>query len=95
MVALDSNHTHEHVLAELELYSRFVTKGSYLVVFDTMVNEVNEAHYSNRPWGADNNPGTAVMEFLRKNSRCEVDASISNKLQISACPGGYLRCIAD
>lgn len=95
MVALDSNHTHEHVLAELELYSSFVTKGSYLVVFDTMVNEVDEAHYSNRPWSADNNPGTAVAEFLQKNSRFKVDTSISSKLQISACPGGYLKCVAE
>ena len=95
MVALDSNHTHEHVLAELNLYSPFVTKGGYVVVFDTMVNEVDEAHFTNRPWGADNNPGTAVAEFLSKNARFEVDMSISSKLQISACPGGYLKCVAD
>lgn len=95
MVALDSNHTHEHVLSELDLYSPFVTKGSYLVVFDTMVNEVDETHYANRPWGADNNPGTAVEEFLSKNPRFEADMSISSKLQISACPGGYLKCVAD
>lgn len=95
LVALDSNHTHEHVLSELNLYSPFVTKGSYLVVFDTMVNEVDERHYANRPWGADNNPGTAVAEFLSKNARFEADMSISGKLQISACPGGYLKCVAD
>lgn len=95
LVALDSNHTHEHVLAELELYSPFVTKDSYLVVFDTMVNEVDEAHYANRPWGADNNPGTAVEAFLAKNSRFEADESVSSKLQISSCPGGYLKCIAE
>lgn len=95
MVALDSNHTHEHVLSELNLYSPLVTKGSYLVVFDTMVNEVDEAHYANRPWGADNNPGTAVAEFLSKNARFKADMSISSKLQISACPGGYLKCVAD
>ena len=95
LVALDSNHTHEHVLAELELYSPLVTKGSYLVVFDTMVNEVDESHYANRPWGADNNPGTAVKAFLAKNSRFEVDESVSSKLQISSCPGGYLKCVED
>jgi len=95
MVALDSNHTHEHVLSELEIYSRFVTKGSYLIVFDTMINEVDESHYDNRPWGADNNPKTAVEEFLKKNKRFEIDFSISSKLQISSCPGGYLKCISD
>lgn len=95
MVALDSNHTHEHVLAELELYSQFVTRGSYLVVFDTVVNEVDERYFENRPWDARNNPKTAVDEFLKGTTRFEVDASISSKLQISACPGGYLRCVAD
>lgn len=95
MVALDSNHTHEHVLSELELYSPFVTKGSYLVVFDTMVNEVDESHYANRPWGANNNPGTAVEAFLAKNERFEADKSISSKLQITSCPGGFLKCVAD
>lgn len=95
LVALDSNHTHEHVLAELELYSPLVTKGSYLVVFDTMVNEVDQGHYANRPWGADNNPRTAVRAFLAKNTRFEVDESISGKLQITSCSGGFLKCVAD
>lgn len=95
MVALDSNHTHEHVLSELNLYSPFVTKGSYLVVFDTIVNEVDEAYYSNRPWDASNNPKTAVDAFLARNKRFVVDTDISSKLQISACPGGYLKCVAD
>ena len=95
MVAPDSNHTHEHVLAELELYSQFVTKGSYLVVFDTLVNEVDEAHYANRPWGANNNPKTAVNTFLSHNPRFEIDEAISSKLQISSCPGGFLRCVSE
>ena len=95
LVALDSNHTHEHVLRELELYSPFVTKGSYLVVFDTIVNEVDEGYYSNRPWDASNNPRTAADAFLAGNKRFVVDEDISSRLQVSACPGGYLRCIAD
>lgn len=95
MVALDSNHTHEHVLAELELYSQFVTKGSYLIVFDTVVNEVDERYFENRSWDAHNNPKTAVDKFLKGTTRFEVDASISSKLQISACPGGYLKCVAE
>lgn len=95
LVALDSNHTHEHVLAELELYSPLVTKGSYLVVFDTVVNEVDELLYADRPWGADSNPRTAVRAFLKKNNRFKVDECISDKLQITCCPGGYLKCVAD
>lgn len=95
MVALDSNHTHEHVLAELELYSPLVTKDSYLVVFDTVVNEVDESLYTDRPWGANSNPRTAVRAFLEKNSRFEIDESISGKLQITSCPGGFLKCIAE
>lgn len=95
LVALDSNHTHEHVLAELELYSPLVTKGSYLIVFDTVVSEMDESLCADRPWGANNNPRTAVRAFLEKNSRFRVDESISDKLQITCCPGGYLKCIAE
>lgn len=90
MVCLDSNHTHEHVLRELQLYSPFVTEGSYLVVFDTIVEDMPKDMYD-RPWNVGDNPKTAVREFLKGNEDFEVDHFIDNKLLISVCPEGYLK----
>lgn len=95
MVCLDSNHTHSHVLKELQLYSPFVTSGSYLIVFDTIIEDVPDGFYPDRPWGIGNNPKTAVYEFLKNNDRFIIDDSIDNKLLISVSPSGYLRCIKD
>lgn len=93
LVALDSNHTHDHVYRELESYAPFVTAGSYLVVFDTMVEDVPKALYPDRPWGPGDNPKTAVFKFLEGNDRFEVDTQIEEKLLISVAPSGYLRCL--
>jgi cephalosporin hydroxylase len=93
LVALDSNHTHEHVLRELELYSPLVTKDSYLVVFDTVVEDMPKSLFPDRPWGPGDNPKTAVREFLKRNDRFQIDHSIENKLQLTVAPDGYLRCV--
>lgn len=93
LVILDSNHTHDHVLRELELYSKFVSKDSYLLVFDTIVEDLPVDATFGRPWGKGNNPKTAVHEFLRSNSDFEIDYGIQNKLLISVAPDGYLRRI--
>ncbi|TKS58177.1 MAG: cephalosporin hydroxylase [Nitrospira sp.] len=95
LVGLDSNHTHEHVSNELQLYSPLVTKESYLVVFDTVVEDMPEDFFRDRPWGKGNNPKTAVREFLATNDRFIVDKEIENKLLITVAPDGYLRCIKD
>lgn len=95
LVILDSNHTHEHVLKELEIYSHLVTRGSYLIVFDTVISEMPEDFFPDRPWGLTNNPKTAVSEFLKTNDRFEVDRQMEAKLLITVAPGGYLRCIKD
>lgn len=91
LVALDSNHTHEHVLQELEMYSPFVSKGSYLVVFDTIVEDLPNNYVPGRPWKQGDNPKTAVREFLRLHHEFETDKSIDNKLLISVGPDGYLK----
>jgi len=92
LVCLDSNHTHDHVLSELNLYSPFVSLGSYIVAFDTIVEDLPEGYFSQkRPWGISNNPRTAVDEFLKNNDRFEIDRSIDNKLLISVAPGGYIK----
>ncbi len=93
LVVLDSLHTHEHVLKELELYAPLVTRGSYLVVFDTVVEDMPEDFFLDRPWGKGNNPKTAVREFLEHNDRFVVDKEIEDKLLITVAPNGYLKCI--
>lgn len=93
LVALDSNHTHDHVLAELRLYSPLVTAGSYLVVFDTIVEDMPEDFFPDRPWSVGNNPKTAVRAFLAETDRFEVDVELERKLLISVAPEGYLRCV--
>ena len=95
VVILDSNHTHEHVRRELELYSPLVTRDSYMVVFDTVIEDMPEDFFPDRPWGRGNNPKTAVWEFLKANDRFEIDREFQNKLLITVAPDGYLRCIRD
>ena len=95
MVVLDSNHTHEHVLRELELYAPLVTRGCYLVVCDTLIETMPEGSFPDRSWGKGNNPATAVSAFLASTDRFEVATEIDAKLQISVAPGGYLKCVVD
>lgn len=91
LVCLDSNHTEEHVLAELNAYADFVAKGSYCVVFDTVVEDLPDDLYPNRPWGQGDNPKTAVWKYVEKHPEFSVDKSIDNKLLISVAPDGYLK----
>ncbi len=91
LVCLDSNHSHEHVLAELEAYAPLVSHGSYCVVFDTLIEDMPEEIFSDRPWGKGNNPKTAVWEFLRTHPEFEIDKSIEHKLLITVAPDGYLK----
>jgi cephalosporin hydroxylase len=95
MVVLDSHHTHDHVLRELELYSPLVTRGSYLIVLDTIIEDMPVGYFQDRPWDVGDNPKTAVREFLQSSRRFEVDNEMDAKLLISVAPGGYLRCVAD
>lgn len=95
LVVLDSNHTHEHVLQELRAYAGLVTAGSYLVVFDTVIEQMPDDFYPDRPWRRGDNAATALREFLRKTDRFAVDEEIEAKLQITVAPGGYLRCLKD
>lgn len=93
LVVLDSNHTHEHVLAELNAYAPLVTKNSYIVVFDTIVENLPSDYMPGlkRPWGISDNPMTAVDAFLSQNEDFKIDESIDNKILISVAPRGYLK----
>jgi cephalosporin hydroxylase len=91
LVSLDSNHTHEHVLAELNAYADLVSLGSYCIVFDTVIEDLQAGSFPDRPWDVGNNPKTAVREWLTKHPEFMVDKGIDNKLLISVAPDGYLR----
>jgi len=92
MVCLDSNHTHEHVLQELNLYADLTTMGSYCVVFDTVIEEMPKNwDWGTRGWGVGNNPKTAISEFLKTNDNFIVNTNVDGKLLISVAPGGYLK----
>ena len=91
LVCLDSNHTHEHVLAELNAYASLTSMGSYCVVFDTIIEDLPAEMFPDRPWGPGNNPKTAVLEYLKSHSEFEIDRTIDQKLLISVGAGGYLK----
>jgi len=91
MVCLDSNHTRDHVLAELESYGLLTSVGSYCVVFDTMIEDLPGDLFPDRPWGPGNNPRSATREFLGRHPEFQADHSIDDKLLITVAPGGYLK----
>lgn len=91
LVCLDSNHTHDHVLAELEAYAGLTTVSSYCVVFDTFIEDVPAGSYPDRPWDKGANPKTAVQEWLKSHPEFEIDTSIDERLLISVAPHGYLK----
>jgi cephalosporin hydroxylase len=103
LVCLDSNHTHDHVLAELEAYAPLTSLESYCIVWDTGIDDLPDGFCKDRPWDKGNNPKTAVWEYLRRISteeriaadgeplRFEIDKTIENKLMITAAPDGFMR----
>jgi len=103
LVILDSNHTHDHVLSELEAYAPLTSKDSYCIVFDTVVEDMPDEMFADRPWGKGDNPKTAVWEYMRRlkaegrkavdgdSLLLEIDKMIENKLLITVAPDGYLR----
>ena len=91
LLCLDSNHTHDHVLAELEAYAPLTSKGSYCVVFDTVIEDMPKDIFPDRPWGPGDNPKTAVWEYLKTHPEFEIDKSIQHKLLITVAPDGYLK----
>nr|WP_305793074.1 cephalosporin hydroxylase family protein [Sedimenticola hydrogenitrophicus] len=91
LVCLDSNHTHDHVLAELQAYAPLASVDSYCVVFDTVVEDMPADMFPDRPWGPGDNPKTAVWKYLSEHSEFEIDKSIQHKLLITVAPDGYLK----
>jgi cephalosporin hydroxylase len=94
LISLDSNHTHEHVLAELQAYAPLTSIGSYCIVYDTIIEDMPESLFPNRTWGPGNNPKTAVWKYLKTHPEFEIDKSIENKLLITVAPDGYLKRVS-
>lgn len=90
MVLLDSMHTHDHVVGELEAYAGLTTPGSYCVVFDTFVDDMPPRFFADRPWDVGNNPKTAVKQWLKSNTDFEVDTAMEQRLQVTVAPHGFL-----
>lgn len=91
MISLDSNHTHEHVLQELQAYAPLTSVGSYCIVFDTLIEDMPIDSYPDRPWGPGDNPKTAVWEYLKSHPNFSIDRSIQDNLLITVAPDGYLK----
>ncbi len=95
LVLLDSNHTHDHVLGELKAYAPMVKAGSYVIVYDTLVDDMPASFFADGRWGPGDNPKTAVREFMRGTDRFEIDKDLDSKLLITVAPDGYLKCTKD
>ena len=93
LICLDSCHTHDHVLAELEAYAPLTSVGSYCVVFDTLIEDMPKSMFLDRPWGPGDNPKTAVWEYLKTHPEFVIDKQIQDKLLITVAPDGYLKKI--
>lgn len=89
LITLDSNHTREHVAAELAAYAPLVTPGSYLVVFDGVMADLHDVPGGKPEWSIDN-PTTAVREFLVGHPEFVVDPYY-NRLGVTHVPGGFLQ----
>lgn len=93
LVMLDSDHTYDHVYKELQCYAPFVKQGSYLIVMDTVIEDLPEHLFTHRQWGGENNPKRAIRDFLESCDRFEVQHDLNHKLLFTAAMDGYLKCI--
>ena len=94
LVSLDSNHTHDHVLAELDAYADLVSVGSYCIVYDTVIEDMPAGSFPDRPWDIGDNPKTAVHQWISGHPEFEIDKDIDHKLLISVAPDGFLKRIS-
>lgn len=94
MVFLDSMHTHDHVLKELEAYAPLVSTGSYCVVFDSFVEDMPADLFPDRPWSPGDNPKTALHEYLKTHKEFVIDKSVEGKLMVSVAADGFLKRVS-
>ena len=92
-IILDSNHTHKHVLSELNFYSKLMKKGQYLICGDTIIANQPQSKKRPRRWNKKNNPMTALKSFLKINKGFVIDKTIEKKMLITNMPSGFLKKI--
>jgi cephalosporin hydroxylase len=90
VLILDSNHTHEHVLAELDLLAPLLPGGGIVLVADTLIEEFPLGYYKDRPWDRGNNPATAVREFLFKHTDFHRSTEWSRRALLSEFRDGII-----
>lgn len=91
VLVLDSNHTHDHVLGELRLLAPLLPVGSFVLVADTLVEELPAGYYANRPWDRGNNPATALAAFLAENDDFTLDGDWSRRALVTEFRDGIAR----
>ena len=60
-------------------------------MFDTLIEDLPDEMFSDRPWGPGNNPKTAVWKYLETHDEFEIDKAVQNKLMVTVAPDGYLK----
>ena len=90
VVILDSDHSSDHVLKEMQSYGPMVNIGSYLIVQDSDVN----GHPIKISHGEGSGPGPweAIDAFLPSNQNFNVDSD-RERLLYTTNPRGYLKRI--
>jgi len=82
LIIMDSNHTEDHVTQELNFWSPVVPPQSYIVVCDTIIEQMPPQNRK-REWGIGNNPATALDKFMKLHGDFEIDTELQNKLLLS------------
>jgi len=91
LLFLDSNHTHEHVLEELKAYAPLVSVGSYCIVGDTGIEDIEQDLIVDRTWCKGNSPKSALREYLKTNDDFIIDKYYETKILVTGSPDGYLK----
>jgi hypothetical protein len=93
IIILDSNHTKQHVLNELNLYSKMLNRGDYIIVMDTIIEFIDKKFNIGKQFSKGNSPYNAVNIFLKKNKDYELDKYYENKSFLTVARNGFIKKI--
>ncbi len=94
VLILDSNHTHDHVLAELRLLAPLLPVGGFVLVADTLIEEFPPHYYANRPWDRGDNPATALAAFVDEQPGFRLATDWSRRALVSEFRDGIIERVA-
>ena len=89
LVILDSNHSRDHVRQELELYSQFVSDGSFIIAMDGALGYVGDVPGQTTE-AFENNPLPAIQDFVKTHSEFRIESTFDD-LGLTSSPSGALR----